>query len=242
MKISDEILSAFLDKELSEQHMAEVRDAINADPQLSERLALLGTADKLVRQQASAIDAVPMPKEVLRLLQDKPGQETVPDNLVNFSAWKRSRQFFFEHAAMAASVILVTGFVAGSMLSRTFPGGGADNLVFATLDNIASGETVSISADTNLLSRFSFLDQQDRYCRQYQLRMSASVSENIACRAGSGWELVATARTSGVYQAEEYQPASGSNLLDSTLDAMMQGAALSLDEEAMLISSQWRTE
>lgn len=236
MKITDETLSAFLDHELSAREMDAVRDAISEDEALGERLTELASIDASVRQHAAAIDSRPMPKAITALLQD--------NTVVYLSAWQRSRRFVTRHAAMAASVLLVIGFSAGYISTNT---GDADSvtatqLLNASLDSTPSGETVTLANNASLQPRFSFVDQDGQYCRQYQLQGSDSVTENVACRQQNGWQVVATVETFDLSLQEDYRPATGTFLLDSTLDAMMEGNPLSMEEENSVIRRQWSAQ
>lgn len=248
MTISDEKLSAFLDRELPEQEMAQIREAIAQDATLAARLADLVRTDDAVRHYAATIDSVPMPESVLDLLRQEKTEAT--SNVVDLSRWQQARQrigrTFREHAALAASIALVAGFAGGQFLGDSnggfnSPGSPAMGLtasVSAALDSSASGVTVNLHDETSLLAHFSFRDNQARLCRQFSLQENQGASENVACRTDGDWELIATAKVSSVYPIDEYQPASGVSLLDSTLDVLMQGSALSLEEEAELLGQQ----
>lgn len=243
MTISDEKLSAFLDAELPEQEMAELRSAMQRDETLAERLADLVSSNEAFKRYTTAIDCVPMPESVLQLLRSDDSQQTA--KVVHISRWQQARRRltdnFREHAALAASIALVAGFAGGQFIGSNptiSPATGLTAAVAATLDSTASGASVSVGGDATFLAHFSFSDNQARVCRQFSLQEGNNASENLACRSNAQWELIATARASSVYRAGEYQPASGANLLDSTLDALMQGAALTLDEEAQLLQRQ----
>lgn len=227
---SNESLSAFLDGELPEDQMEEVRDAVADDPDLARRLAQLSEVDRLVRMHAEAIDTVPTPDSINRLLAQ--------DNVVDLSLWNRTCAVIGKHAALAASLALLIGFSAGYIGGSGTPHSSPSYMVW--LDTAVSGTPVVTDADTQLTARFTFVDRQQRYCRQFQLQSGSVVSENVACREQEGWTLVATARTSHVFPADEYQLASGGALLDSALDAMMPGSAMSLEEEQALIRAQWQ--
>lgn len=230
MSISDETLSAFLDGELSRQEKAEVEQALGADPALADRLAALASVDELVKARARAVDTAPLPDSVTRLLQ--------ADNVVSMAWWRRVRQQIREHAALAAAIALLVGFSAGQLFpDATLDHDGSWQQAAVHLDRVASGESVDVGADTSLLSRFTFRDQQGRYCRQFLLESPDQATENVACRGGEGWERIASVQSTGI--AEDYQPASGARLLDSTLDELMQGRALGLEEEMALIRGQW---
>ncbi|HDZ07806.1 anti-sigma factor family protein [Pseudohongiella sp.] len=261
MNISDEKLGAFLDQELSNQEMELVRDAIRNDAALTQRLAALASVEALLQRHASALDSRPMPDAVLAMLQRKEQAAdaeatAAPDNVVQMSSWQarrqQARQWLSQHAALAAGIALVVGFTGGQLLNTGMAGGPAARMVAINmdaslndaLDTTLSGETLSIDNDTRMLSRFSFVDQQSQHCRQFivengSVGETVIASENIACHTGQGWEIVASVRTAGTH-AGEYQTAGGSSLLDSALDAMMPGSALSLEEEIALIADQWQ--
>lgn len=268
MNISDEKLGAFLDQELSDQEMQLIRDAIRGDASLADRLAALASAEALLQRHAKALDSRPMPEAVLTLLQSRDqdagkesGHRTLePDNVIPLSAWQsgrqHARQWIGQHAALAAGIALVVGFTGGQFLDADMTAGNAGDptasmiainmhaSINRTLDTAPSGDTRNIDNNTRVLSRFSFADQQSRHCRQFVVESGIAggtirASENIACHTGQGWEIVASASTVNA-NAGEYQTASGNSLLDSTLDAMMPGSALSLEEEAALIADQWQ--
>lgn len=259
MNISDEKLGAFLDQELPEQEMDMIRDAIGNDETLADRLALLASADALLKRHARALDDRPMPDAVLAMIRaDNRSADDQPaaaaDNVVELSRWQarrqQTRQWISRHAALAAGIALVIGFTGGQFIGTNSDP--AANLVASTmgaevsaaLNTTLSGAVVNISDDTRMQSRFSFVDQQARHCRQFVLEQGAvndslSASENIACRTGQGWQLIASAQVASA-NSREYRTASGPTLLDSTLDAMMSGATLSLEEENALIASDWQ--
>ena len=87
MKITDEMLSAFLDSELPEPQMQHIRELLLQDEQLAERLAALAEVDLLLRQQASLIDGTPVPQQLMALL-DEPEQGSV----IRFPFWRRLAQ------------------------------------------------------------------------------------------------------------------------------------------------------
>lgn len=259
MNISDEKLGAFLDQELPEQEMDMIRDAIGNDETLADRLAVLASADALLKRHARALDDRPMPDAVLAMLRaDNRSADKQPaaaaDNVVELSRWQASRrqarQWVSRHAALAAGIALIVGFTGGQFIGTNSDP--ATNLVASTmgadvgaaLNATLSGAVVNISHDTRLQSRFSFVDQQARHCRQFVLEQGAvndsiRATENIACRTDQGWQLVASAQVASA-STSEYSTASGTTLLDSTLDAMMSGTTLSLDEENALIANDWQ--
>ncbi|OFE12963.1 hypothetical protein PHACT_07270 [Pseudohongiella acticola] len=263
MNISDEKLGAFLDRELPDHEMNAINIAVANDNTLAARLAALASADALLKRHASALDSRPMPDGVLTLLQAEADESALSataaqthkdsattDNVVPMSRWQEKRQsagqWFNRHVALAAGIALVVGFTGGqflddadrdatgSMMAMTL-----DSDVSNALDTQVSGEALIIDDATRIQSRFSFVDTNARRCRQFVLQQNGHSSENIACHTQQGWELIASVVATGA-NAGEYQTASGNSMLDSALDAMMTGNALSLDKENELISRQWQ--
>lgn len=68
MKVSDEMLSAFLDGELSSRDMDNVRDAIAENVAIADRLAALAEVDMVVKAAAEKATATALPKEIIDLL------------------------------------------------------------------------------------------------------------------------------------------------------------------------------
>lgn len=251
MNINDEMLSAFLDDELSGHDRELVLAGLRDDEALADRLAQLASVNTLVGKQATLIDQIPMPESVLAMLRTEnaaPAQTTsTSSNVVELSRFRQARQRVMavvrEHAALAASLALLLGFAGGQLMPTSGNNSGdASNAVFAALDTVPSGQALAINADTSLTARFSFQDTQSRFCRQYLVQDNQGSSENLACRDQDQWTLVASARSSAVASSAQYQPASGPRLLDNMLDAMMQGSALTQEQEQAAINNQWRAE
>jgi hypothetical protein len=238
---SDEILSAFLDGELPAMEMTAVRAAVALDISLAERLATLAMADKLVRQHAYALDQQPMPATILALLETA---QVVPDNRAKILSgpWQRWRAQPLRPVALAASVAVVLSIALG-YLNRPGTSGVALPAVAqyaVNLDSTPSGTAVGIGS-TTLMARFSFRNQDGLYCRQYQLVAPAYSAENIACRQDDSWNVLASVQLPIQTSPDNFQPASRATTeLDALLDTLMQGPALDLDTEAMLIRQGWK--
>lgn len=252
MKITDEMLSAYLDNELSPTERAQIDDAIGSDPAVAARLDQFASVDALLGRQAALIDSVPMPEAVLTLLNSQP-TSTSASNVVQLSAFQRGRQristVLREHAALAASLALLLGFAGGQMLSPAAPVAGiasADplqQLVGQALDRSPSGQTYTFNSaqgELQLTARFSFTDAQARFCRQYVLQDNEGSSENVACREQGQWQSLASVRLPGSKDsAGQYRTASGPGLLDTVLDTLMQGPALNREDEQRAIDAGW---
>lgn len=232
MQPSNEQLSAFLDGELSAGEMQQVRDALAQDPTLAEQLGQMRAIDARLHDRSEAMANGAIPERVSRMLE--------ADNVVSMTSWRRAVLAARSQIALAASLALLIGFASGLLLDGRLTGGANDWAVVAgELDRVVSGSETRLKEDLYLLNRFTFRDYDDRACRQYQLRRSAETTENVACREDDGsWQQVARVQMDTVTRSGEYQPASASSLLDSTLDVMMRSGPLDLEEEAALLRGQ----
>lgn len=236
MRINDEILSAMLDGELDADQTLEVNRAMAADPKLAARFAELAAANASFVQSARMIDEAPMPEAITRLLE---GQESGDSNVTDMQAFRQLRKPThsggnnpaLRWAALAASLALAIGLAGGNLLGTGSSSHALSPAVADALNSVSSGEQIAIGSDESMLAGFSFVDAEERFCRQFSVNSEDGSSNQIACREGEDWEQIAVIR-SPEQTTENYQPASSNHALDGVLDTMMVGAPLSLEEEA----------
>jgi hypothetical protein len=224
MKISDEMLSAFLDSALPEQQMEQIRQQLMHDEQLTERMADLAMIDTMVLQHYQQINQQPMPAAVLQLLDNN--EQLTGSNVVPFPWWRRAQQQLQQHAAAVACIAIFAGYGLahiGGQPQTTLAAVGQD--VGQLLNSAPSGNTYAI-ARQQLTPRLSFIDQQGDFCRQYSLQDDTQNAENIACRKQGQWTLQATYTVPKDPLAGDYRTASGPQVLDTVLDVLMAGPAL----------------
>ncbi|MBB3060509.1 hypothetical protein [Microbulbifer rhizosphaerae] len=237
-KLSDEILSAFLDAELPQVEMERVRQRLCDDETLSDRLAELAGVDQLLAVTYSSIDERPLPEAVTAMLAEESPPR--PAQVIQFPLWRRAHEQLQRHAGLAAAVTLAIGLGAGWLLPDQRQS--ADNAwqaVATTLEHAPSGKTQELADGRQLTPRLTFISRQGDYCRQYQVVSGTRGSENIACRSGDGeWQLTASVQQDAIQEPGTYRTASGGSLLDSALDAMV---ATDIDPgtEAKIIAEDW---
>lgn len=247
MKITDEILSAFLDDELSEHELELVCEALRADPELSDRLAQMATVDHRLAKTYSAIDDYPMPQAVTDLLAqaEQDAQTSSPANggatsVLAFPDRQTARRQSLKYPGMAVAAALVLGLGLFQLLAGD--AGEQWQSVADTLETAPSGSVQQLSDGRSLTPRLTFQNPRGVYCRQYQLQSAEQVSENIACRDAEGWNLVAQSEVASAPDAAGYQPASGGSVLDEELDQLMAGPALTAQQERALLGRGWLGE
>lgn len=242
MKITDETLSAFLDSELSDAEMEAVRDKLEADPSLTDRLAELASVDATLQAHYGSIDDRPMPESVTRMLEDPSSGDTAPeqDNVVRFPWWRTIRG----QAGKAVAAAVIAGVALMQWFGMPSNGDPAWQEVAQVLENQPSGQMHQLDSQSasgaNLTPRLTFQTQDGQWCRQFRLNTETAASEQIACRGETGeWEQVARAEAGPAASADAYQTASGGSALDPTLERMMSGAPVGPEEERELLVQQW---
>lgn len=242
-EINDEVLSAFMDRELDEAVAFHVREAIKEDAALGERLAELTRADELVRTHAHALDQQPLPAELLQRLESS--QPATQSRVIPVDFMRRRLRsglhLIQNHQAVAASVVVMLGLVAFVVGRSDYQAVPNMSEYASVLASSMSGETITLDDSNTLITRFIFQHENGHFCRQYRLQTPGQSTENIACRGDQGWMVIASL-DAALADGGEYQPASQLPAMESLLDSMMPGAPLSLTEEKHLIQNSWQGE
>lgn len=244
MNITDETLSAFLDYELPEHEMQAVRERLQTDPQLSDRLEQLVMVDQTLSRHYTQIDDQPLPQGVIDLLAQAEkevddGPTTTPETgrVLPFRRPAKPQQSTRRPVgiAIAAALVMALGLVQllGNDTDEQWQN------VASALEAAPGGSAQPLADGRVLLPRLTFENQHGEYCRQYGLQGTNSASENIACRTAGGWNLVAEHKVEQAAEPSGYQTASGGSVLDDTLDQMMVGPALTVEKERGLIDQGW---
>ena len=238
LNISDDILSAFLDNELSQADMEDVRDRLAEDPSLTDRLAELATVDDRLQKRYAAIDQEPMPESVTRILEGSSTRQTgaTSANVVAFPWWRR----LGAHTGKAVAAAVVAGVVLAQWAFLPQNDDGVAPSVARVLESQASGQTYTANAQTSVTPRLTFENQAGDWCRQFRVETSAQATEQIACRsAEAAWSLVAEADVAPTPSPEVYQTASGGSVLDQVLDRIMANGPIGREREQQLMTQQW---
>lgn len=245
MTISDETLSAFLDSELPEREMYEIRAALSHDEDLANRLAGMTMANTAIGNTYRTIDERPLPEGLSALLDGAETHDphnTAPprNNVVAFPIWQFVNRTLQQNAALAACLALVAGVVLSQGIT-SFDRAADDDWqqVTAALESGRSGVPQTVG-EARLTPQLTFVNQDGDYCRQYALSDTQTGSQNIACNTNGDWTLIATLHTGAISEGT-YQTASGGTILDGILDRMIEGAPLSADQEAAIIDNGWQT-
>ncbi|HEC00512.1 MAG TPA: hypothetical protein ENI91_02340 [Sphingomonadales bacterium] len=267
MKITDEILTAYLDGELSVDDIADVARQIDSSPELTRRVKDMRRNDASIAQAYHAIDSKPMPAGILDMLDKFPeSQKTISEEetptVLPFKTKPVMRtQAPIWQVAMAASVMLFVGLGAGRYLVPPPSSGGAsaekilaqqttgvigpDNKLFAVLEHQPSASPVRLAADSDtvVLPSMTFKTGDDKYCRAYRVIGQKSTSQNVACRMEDAWVVKISVGSAGATAAQNglYQTASGedNSAVTTVIRSLIKGDALSADDEQKVMQKNW---
>jgi len=251
MGISDEMLSAYLDRALSNEQTKAVENALQHDATLAARLDELRAVDSLLRNHAQLIDELPLPASVEQLLdkaavQAQAQAQAEPDNVVSL-ADRRRRAWINPRFALplAASVALVVGYAGGilsgsrqrsaepvALLAAKIEPGSA---LHGLLESSESGISRRVADGQDAEVRLSFMARDNSLCRELTVGSASQTSHAVACRGKDNqWQVrLATLSREPAANKQGYQTASAGEdeAFGAAVDAMMAGDALTAEQE-----------
>jgi hypothetical protein len=238
--ITDEMLMAYADGALDAEANARIAARLEGDAGLAARLAVFtGTRDALAglaRRDAAEVALPPglQARMMARVAEARVEATEAPAGKVVALAPHAARRVPLWSGALAASLALAIGLGGGLMLGQ----GGGDPIspVAAALDTLPSGAEETLSDGTALRIVASFVSAEGALCREYEVtRPSGLHAVEVACDAGSGWEVQLMLALEG---SEGYMPASAPELLDLYYMQSEAGAPLSAEEERAALSAR----
>jgi hypothetical protein len=250
----DAVLSAYLDEELSSDDTSRLRDRLARDPVLARRLEEMRSANLALRKVFAAADAQPIPQNVLDLLTDRSQVQGEEANVVTFPA-RAMRRYFQAPVAIAASVALAAGFLAGDVVRRTLDGdvGVGPSLYAGTipqtselhdfLESGLSGAPQVLPSGVSAKLLLTFESRDSDWCRQLQLAAETGSVQALACRRNGSWQMEALAYGAPASPGSNYRAAGteSSPALDAAIDEQIgSGEPLGSEAESLLISNGWR--
>lgn len=239
--VTDEMITAWLDGEVSPRQRADVEAAIAASPELGMRVARLSRADRLLAPAYAETLSAPIPARFEALLQRRRAG-------LDFSGVRSAFAGFLapRNLGMAAAALIVGVAVGATFLSsqpgipgiETTADGRmvANNEMAVSLASLQSGDVVSAKG---MQVRLSLVDEDGRYCRQFE----TSGSTGLACLEGGKWmidTLAPAGHTAG--QGATYVMADGTPdpAIASALQRRGVRELLDRDHEAAAIKSGWK--
>ena len=233
----DLLISACLDGELSDEARTQFEHFMETEEAFRVKFAERKHHHDLMSKAFAQVDESAMPESVMAMLEQK--ADVVP---------LRTKAGFPLPLAMAASVLLVGVLTMFYMGADKTPNGA--NLVAElnrALDSSLSGSMVTLEdeQDSRLLINLSFVDGQNRHCREYYLSQgTAQTLQRISCKGASGWQTEVEVVSDRVLESNRFRPASGaiSEDIEKYLELNMQSDAFDRDQESEAIASGWESK
>lgn len=234
-----ELLSQYIDGELSSGAADELRQRLAEDSGLQAQLQRMQAVNQSVQKAFSGIEREQVPAEVSELLQPA-GAKVIPFP----SRQGRSRVGF----AIAASLVATCGLVLTQNWQDSATGSpasiGGDTLLSQVLEQSPSrGDGWDSLADgRQFRAVLSFPHISGQWCREYLLSEDSGNSRGIACRTQGNWVThVSVAEQTLNGATAEYRPAGADNpdAIANFIDSFANDIPLDSGQEENLISDGW---
>jgi len=241
----EELLSRYLDGELSAEEVQQLEQRLAAEPQLQNSFQSMQKMNETLKSSFNTLRARTVPARIINMLRKSDINPAKPSgNVVPFPGRQRKASWGF---AIAASIMAASGLLLVQGTGQQF----ADNAVTDPQLAQELESAPSRSEGWNVLNDgreirplLSYARIGGGWCREYLLSSEAGHSRGIACRRNEGtWitEVLDTqAQQSG--SVDEYRTA-GADDSDNIAIFMDQNAAdiaLSAEQERELISAGWQ--
>lgn len=234
MTVTDDMLMAYVDGELSPAEVEAVETAAAGNPDVAARLARHRLLAGAVTGAYADVTEEPVPERLTALLG--------AGKVVSLDAARQRRVT----PAWGRWGTIAAGIAAGLAVGLTLPRGeaplvGGDMRAKGQLASALDSQLASAPVDGAVVRvGLSFRARDNRYCRTFTVTKGEGPA-GLACREGDGWTVrMAVARTAGA--AGEYRTA-GSDTPPEVLEAaqaIMTGEPLDGPGEAAAKAKDWR--
>jgi len=210
-----ELLSRYLDRELSPADASSLERRLASEPELQRGFERMGAVQRRLRGAFRHLDKEPVPDRITALLQGGPVQiQSLPHRMQapqRYASWG---------LAVAASLVVA---ISATLISRPgqqagSPTGGVDAVLAKALESTPSrGSGWETLEDGRALRPvLSFQHKTGNWCREYLVTAGDDSWHGVACRDDRGWATAVLAAEELADSSAEYRPAGAS---DSTRPA-----------------------
>lgn len=247
---------AYADGQLPAERRAHVEALLARDEDARRMLDRFEGTRAAIAPLASEWMAEPVPRSMVETILRHPSAPSRPEpregqaSVQPATAVARpaaNESWFSSRIALAASIALAVGLVAGQWFGERW-GGQPDPWaqLAHTLQTVPSGQPMSAaSGSATVLGTFRAAD--GRICREFEQQRRERLVHGLACRTDGNW-VVQVSWDRGPAdgpneQAQVFTPASDEpDTLQAVLDAMQLGPTLDAGEERALIEKGWATD
>jgi hypothetical protein len=245
----EELLSQYLDGELSAAQSTQLQQRLEQEPQLLGSLQRMQELDKTLKSTFNTPRARSVPARIINMLtrpQAKPGEDRqASGTVVPFPGKQQKARWSFAIAAsiMAASGLLLVQGTGQQLADNSATG--SDPLLAQILETTPSrGDGWNTLSDgRQVRPLLSYARIEGGWCREYLLSDDGANWRGVACRTGeSDWKTEIVNSQGAAESADEYRTAGAndSNEVARFVNTSAKGIALSAEREEELIATQWR--
>lgn len=257
----DVLLMSVADGEASLADEQRVMDAVRQDTRLAQQLDGFRRTGRSLGELFEGVLAAPVPERLVHAVMETAAgpQQTFVRASAKAGFWAPWLAWLGDwQLPVAALAAVAIGFAAGAAVMAPGISSVGSGIAAATADPMAPSSAVTealtvastgsekpVTTKGGVLSFRvveTFLDQSGAPCREFEAQAAAGPRQfGIACRTGNAWHLKAVfegaAKAAGTTQTAG--PGASGEMLDSMVEAMRQGDAVTTDAERKLIESGW---
>ncbi len=233
-----ELISRYLDQELSTEERADLESRLQSEPELRETLARFRGVDQELCKAMAKEGHVPV--ETAALLTKR------GDTVAVLPRRKTQRWGLAMAASLLAGVAVINGpqWVADSQDNLLVPNIEESVAFSRILDSNPSQARgwLPVEDDVKMRPVLSFASNGGTWCREFVAAQDHEAWRGVACRREGSWNVELLVQTPGLAgESSGYQTASAetADLVAQFIDTHSADIPLGLQAEAKLINSNW---
>lgn len=260
-EISDELLMAYVDGELSPAEARRVEQALMVDPSLRARLQpFVVTKQELARLFNEPMNA-PVPAHLVKAIERAPiGTGIAAEASAATGLWATFKDFAAGLAVIPMPVQFAGALALGTVIGwAAFSGSrgtiAASEVAMAngalvasnTLQKVLEGEVSARalpSAAGTISGAQSFETKSGGVCRTFSVEAAdASPYTGLGCRRADGaWEIRAYEKSAKKSPMSVRVAGEGKSAVEAAVDEMIGGRVMTKEEEARFIARGWKAQ
>ena len=267
--VTDEILMAYSDGELSAEECRDLEAMLAEDPELRRRLGPFAMTGAPLADVFAQPMREPVPERLVALIRNKSmnseayahaahsrglgrGLAARLFDAIESTLFPNGLQMNGLQMGGAAAALVVAVGAAGWMLRDTESGNrflvsksgmlvAAGELAVALEQKVSGEEQIADGASTRIFPMQTFRDHAQRFCREYEMSVSGNRSAGVACRtAQADWHVAFHGD-----KAPQLKPGlaeRGPDAVATAVAALKNGSVLSTEAEQAAIDGSWPTK
>ena len=256
IKLTDELIMAYVDGELEEKQADEIRKAIEKNPEALKRVKIFSDSAAMLKGIYDAPINEAVPERLIKTVKNNQTDKMISrirdflNSFLRIQSWPAAY-------GMSLFLALLFGIGGGDLTFNMISLKSDSYTMMLTGKEFGQGLETTISGQSFTLADHAikvtpvatFQNKARRYCRQYEVLTSQNkqnnFSQGIACRNQSGkWQTCVYItsipfETSTIEQNTNYIPAGMNELIDDITDRLMTSPPMTRKQEAELISKGW---